>query len=114
MTAHKRNTSDAKRVPRSNGKRTSRLVAPEVLDMRAVRSFKSSLDALYCEKQGCEIDVCGVKKVSTGCIQLLASFVKTMHAAKLPVSLSQPSAPLAKGIEELGLAEFFSLHSKEA
>ncbi|MGH1419092.1 MAG: STAS domain-containing protein [Hyphomicrobiaceae bacterium] len=114
MTDQNLKITDARKSLHSKGAGMATFTVPAVLDMRAVRSLKSELDDLYLGKQSCELKLQDVEKVSTGCLQVLAAFVQSMHAAEIPVSLFQPSNIFKKGIEDLGLVDVFSLQAKEA
>lgn len=80
---------------------------PAVLDMRAARELKASLEGLYSKGTDCIVDGHEVTRLSTGCIQILATFFHTMAGAKIDVTLRNPSAPLLDGFDQLGLSHYF-------
>jgi anti-anti-sigma regulatory factor len=85
-----------------------------ILDMRAVRGLKSSLDQLYAKGGSCIVDGEQVVRLSTGCIQLLTAFLQAMADAKFAVTLRRPSAALLEGFEQLGLSPSLALCTLES
>lgn len=76
-----------------------------VLDMRQSRELKRQLEQLLDRGGPVILDGERVARVSTGCIQILVSFVATMTRAGLSVTLLRPSDVLTQSFCDLGLAE---------
>lgn len=79
------------------------LALPAVLDMRQVRSLKASLEARLADTGPASIDAAAVKRISTGCIQILATFMIGMNATGRTVTLRQPSEAMVEAFADLGL-----------
>jgi anti-anti-sigma regulatory factor len=85
------------------------MVLPAILDMRAVRALKASLDDMFATPGSCQINGEAVARLSTGSIQVLAAFFNTMASAKRTVVLVRPSPALTEGFKSLGLSSFYNL-----
>ncbi len=86
---------------------------PQVLDMRAARDFKRSLEQVYTLGRPCVVDAQEVTRISTGCIQVFFAFARAMSDSGQTLTLRQPSPALLECVQQLGLFEFFDLCTVE-
>jgi anti-anti-sigma regulatory factor len=82
---------------------------PQVLDMRAARDFKRSLETIYALGRPCIVDAQDVTRISTGCIQVFVAFVRAMSDSGQTLTLRQPSHALLECVQQLGLSKFLDL-----
>ncbi|MGQ0455829.1 MAG: STAS domain-containing protein [Hyphomicrobium sp.] len=84
------------------------LVLPGVLDMRTARDLKRQLEERFHLQRACVIDASPVTSISTGCVQILLAFARTMGAKAASVTIRQPSAALLDAVSLLGLSQALS------
>lgn len=84
------------------------ILLPEVLDMRACRALKKSLQTAFDCGAACSIDAGNVRRVSTGCLQVLTAFVIGMERRAASVRFERTSAEFMRGVELLGLHGAFA------
>lgn len=92
---------------------TSELVLGTHLGMREARELKQRSMELLSAGRPCVIDAWRVERVSTGCLQILASFASSMAAAGHNVTVSGSSNALLEGFQMLGLSEQFAQFHRE-
>lgn len=83
------------------------------LDMRAARELKERLVELLARGRPCVIDAEGVERVSTGCLQILAAFARSIAANRQTATLLKPSGALLEGFATLGLSDHLTLFRQE-
>jgi anti-anti-sigma regulatory factor len=101
--SRKRKAVEPRRKPYGAG-RTVRCVLPATLDMRGARELKATLDAFVANDRLLLLDASSVLKVSTGCIQILVSFVAARSAAARPTTVWRPTTAVADAVRLLGLS----------
>ena len=78
------------------------LVLPAVLDLSAASGLKRDLQESLLARQGLEIDARAVQRISSLCLQLLASAAQAFAAADAPglrfSGVSQSFAEMASGL----------------
>lgn len=84
------------------------IVLPEVLDMRACRALKKTLQTAFDSGAACSIDAGNVRRVSTGCLQVLTAFIIGMGQRAASVRFARTSAEFMRGVELLGLHGAFA------
>ncbi|MFN0218406.1 MAG: STAS domain-containing protein [Hyphomicrobium sp.] len=89
--------------PRPKVAAPSIMVLPAILDMRSAREFKRLLEARFENRRPCVIDASKVATISTGCVQILVAFARSMSARAAPVKLLRPSASVLQSVHSLGL-----------
>jgi anti-anti-sigma regulatory factor len=83
-----------------------RIELAEVLDMRAARLLKDQLTAALDVGGTFVIDASRVRRVSTGCVQIIAAFFNDMRASGHEATLWHPTDALSRALHDLGLEAF--------
>lgn len=81
------------------------LTLPAVLDMRKARDLKRILEAAIDRGETPLIDASQVARISTGCVQIVVSFVSTMQQLGRQVTIRHPSDAMVHCFSDLGVSE---------
>lgn len=89
------------------------LVLPANFDLTAAAILKSDLQASLAGGEGLEVDASGVQRVTSPCLQVLASAAHAFAQAGGPaMSVSKPSPAFAETVSGLALNAVLGLEGK--
>lgn len=114
MTSSTQRKSRTRSKPKVEQNSVEVFALPKALEMRNARALKTSLHDIFENQRSCKIDAGQVTKLSTGCAQVLISFLNTMRAAKRDASVINPSGAFSKKIHCLGLDPAIETYLEEA
>lgn len=90
------------------------LALPPILDLPAAAPLKQQLESALADTAGVIIDASGVQRVTTACLQVLASAVKTVaETGGAPLHFQNPSPPFIEVVTMLSLAPALNLPGNE-